>query len=113
VASRRSKGQYGRDAAATLVIVSAVVGAVVISVRGVGAHAPDRCAPLFDRYVELRLKEMDDSLRPADRAERVAKARTDDRASDALRACATRLTDGEAECAANAATSDDFERCFP
>jgi hypothetical protein len=98
---------------ATLLVVAAVVVGVILFVRGSGARAPDRCAPLFDRYVELRLQETDDSLSPAFRAERIAKARTEDRGSDALRACATRLTDEEADCCAKAETSDEFERCFP
>lgn len=89
------------------------IGLVLVLSRPRGEHAADACAPILDRYEELRLRASRDKVSPGLLDDMESKVKADVASTEALGECARRLTREEADCALGAATADELERCFP
>src|SRR4051794_34670117 len=101
-----------RGALATVLIVAAACGAAAFGTCAAGAHAPERCDALFQRYVDLSIQQADEKSKPWERQDKVATARTKAEALDALHECAENLTETQANCAEKASNPNEIEQCF-
>jgi hypothetical protein len=73
---------------------------------------PDECNQLLDRYVELLAKSYGTEASATRLMEMQVEARAKASRDPAFAQCATRVSRGELECAMQAPSADDLERCL-
>lgn len=109
------RGAAAADVAATLAIL-ALVGAAALAPsvarRLAGRPAPEDCAALLDRYVELVARAVSPESSTAAIAERKALAQAAVGARGFAR-CEAELTPDEVACGLRAGSADEIERCLP
>lgn len=103
-----------RDMAASVAAMALVIGAASFSIFAGAAPdgAPERCALLLDRFVELRLLAANPRTSPGVIEQQQAGAREEAERSRALERCQRHLTKDSAACADRAQSADELERCF-
>lgn len=99
-----------REAAGALAIIVGIVVVTIFALRAGGKASADRCEALRDRYVDFRLRTVDEHVTEKTLDDRKAIARELSR-GDAT--CEERLSEATAKCASEAPSLDAFERCFP
>lgn len=99
-----------REAAGALAVIAGVIAVTIFSVRAGGKATPDRCDALLDRYVDFRVRSVDEHASEKNLDARKASAH-ERAANDPI--CRERLSEATAKCAAEAPSLDAFERCFP
>ncbi|NUP06309.1 MAG: hypothetical protein HOW73_09650 [Polyangiaceae bacterium] len=111
----RTPNVAARNLAATIAVVTLLVGAVIFEVCS--GSAPDRpearCEALLDRFVELRVRAANPKASDYVLEQAKSEARIEAERTEALQTCRERLTEDAAACAERALTADQLEQCFP